>query len=167
MQKPDIQNQPPSAQTSWQQGLRICPGFSWVLLGLLLLMYSGALFSLWLIDVSTMILSTATVEYALKLLLTLWLLSKAKRDIQHHVLWQNRQLPACMMLQAEGIRTRDDQLATILPDSYVQPWLIVLNLRWEGGRESVVLFPDALAAECFRHLRVRLRYEIETDETKP
>ena len=51
--------------------------------------------------------------------------------------------------------------ASLRPDSFVSPWLTVLLLRPEsGGRlRNVVLLPDMLDAEAFRHLRVRLRLE--------
>jgi len=47
--------------------------------------------------------------------------------------------------------------AELQGDSYVHPWLIILNFRLNKARTSVVLFPDSLHAEDFRRLRVRLR----------
>ena len=48
--------------------------------------------------------------------------------------------------------------AKLLPSSYVQPWMTVLN--FDVGQRfrsySVVLLPDAIDPEMFRRLRVRL-----------
>lgn len=56
--------------------------------------------------------------------------------------------------------------AVLMTSSYVHPWLAVLNFQTEGTgvrrlwrRRSVVLLPDALDAESFRRLRVRLRID--------
>lgn len=63
------------------------------------------------------------------------------------------------------LRTRDgeEREARLLADSYVHPWLTVLNFRVSGcvyGRRcSLVLLPDSLEPERFRQLRVRLRLE--------
>ena len=64
-----------------------------------------------------------------------------------------------------GVRFEDGQGewqdAEILPDSYVSGWLIVVNLGAGGRRRrSLVLLPDAAAAEDLRHLRVWLRWRL-------
>lgn len=48
--------------------------------------------------------------------------------------------------------------ATILPSSYVHPWLVVLNLRINkrGRCRSSILLRDNIDAQAFRRLRVRL-----------
>jgi len=43
-----------------------------------------------------------------------------------------------------------------LDDSFVSTWLIVLNLRVDGRRHSVMLWPDSAPAEFHRALRVYL-----------
>lgn len=50
--------------------------------------------------------------------------------------------------------------AAVLGSSFVSPWLTVLNLRLPGRRlaQHVVLLPDAVEADAFRHLRVWLRW---------
>ena len=49
-------------------------------------------------------------------------------------------------------------LAELLPGSRVFPWLTVLNFKLENGcLRSVVIFPDSIATEQFRQLRVRLK----------
>lgn len=51
--------------------------------------------------------------------------------------------------------------AEILPSSYASGWLIVVNLRGSGKRHrSLVLLPDAAAAEELRRLRVWLRWRL-------
>lgn len=47
--------------------------------------------------------------------------------------------------------------ADLQGDSYIHPWLVILNFRLAKGRTSVVLFPDSLHEDDFRRLRVRLR----------
>jgi toxin CptA len=47
--------------------------------------------------------------------------------------------------------------AVLQGDSYVHPWLVILNFKLATARTSVVLFPDSLHQEDFRRLRVRLR----------
>jgi hypothetical protein len=44
------------------------------------------------------------------------------------------------------------------PSTYVHPWLVVLNFRLADRRRlrSLVLLPDTLDADSFRHLRLRL-----------
>ena len=64
-----------------------------------------------------------------------------------------------------GVRLQDGrgawQEAEILPDSYVSGWLIVVNMATGGRRRrSLVLLPDAAAAEDLRRLRVWLRWRL-------
>ncbi len=47
--------------------------------------------------------------------------------------------------------------AELRSDSYVHPWLVILNFKTTTARTSVILFPDSLHDEDFRRLRVRLR----------
>lgn len=50
--------------------------------------------------------------------------------------------------------------ASILPDSFVHPWLTIVNVRLEGSRwrSSVLLTPDRVETEPYRQLRVWLRW---------
>lgn len=45
-------------------------------------------------------------------------------------------------------------------DSLVTPWLVILNvlLSEQRGRRSLVILPDAVAADSFRRLRVVLKW---------
>lgn len=53
--------------------------------------------------------------------------------------------------------------AEVLGSSFVTPWLTVLNLRLPGKRlaQHVVVLPDAVDSDAFRHLRVWLRWGCE------
>lgn len=50
--------------------------------------------------------------------------------------------------------------ARLLGNSCVTPWCAILNLRLAGKRcsRSMVIVPDAVDAQTFRRLRVRLRW---------
>jgi toxin CptA len=61
--------------------------------------------------------------------------------------------------------------ARLLPDSFVHPWLVILNLRMrQSGRViSVPFFRDSLDKDTLRKVRVRLRtlppdYYVERDD---
>lgn len=46
----------------------------------------------------------------------------------------------------------------VCADTLVTPWLILLNTTWANhGERSLLLFPDAMAGEDYRRLRVLLR----------
>lgn len=62
---------------------------------------------------------------------------------------------------AAQIRSGEWLEARLLPSSFVAPYLTVLNLRVEGRRFPihVTILPDAVDAEDFRRLRVRLRWK--------
>jgi toxin CptA len=49
---------------------------------------------------------------------------------------------------------------TLLADSFVTPWLTVLNVLPQDARiaRSIVILPDTLDAESFRQLRVWLKW---------
>lgn len=74
---------------------------------------------------------------------------------------------ACAVVRLTWVRHGDWRLVTadgaehgaeLQGDSYVHPWLVILNFGLEPrGRTSVVLFPDSLHEDDFRRLRVRLR----------
>lgn len=78
---------------------------------------------------------------------------------------------AGLVLEEEGmvvVRRDGTHLpCRILPGGLVTPWLTVLNLQPQEGRSmlSVVLLPDSLDAESFRHLRVSLRWGIRWPRT--
>ncbi len=54
--------------------------------------------------------------------------------------------------------------ATLLPQGFIQPWLVILHLRPDTGRRRhLMVLPDMLDAESFRRLRVRLLLELRRD----
>ncbi len=61
-------------------------------------------------------------------------------------------------------RSGGETTAFLLPDSFIKPWLTILLFRPDsGGRvRNVIILPDALDAESFRRLRVRLRLNSPT-----
>jgi hypothetical protein len=48
-------------------------------------------------------------------------------------------------------------LVDLLPNSFVSPWLIVLNFKGPTGRFSVILPADSMDEDTHRRLRVRVR----------
>jgi toxin CptA len=52
---------------------------------------------------------------------------------------------------------------TVLGDSFVTPYLTVLNVLPDGARmaRSIVILPDSLDAESFRQLRVWLKWGVQ------
>jgi toxin CptA len=73
---------------------------------------------------------------------------------------------SCVALRVEGdhvvLVTRDGKelAGQVQRDSLVSAAVLVLNVLPQGARfaRSVVIFPDAIAAEAFRELRVILRW---------
>ena len=73
---------------------------------------------------------------------------------------------SCVALSLEGehvvftTRSGDELAGRLQRDSVVSPALVVVNVLPQGARfsRSVVIFPDAIAAESFRELRVALRW---------
>lgn len=48
--------------------------------------------------------------------------------------------------------------ASVMQDSVVLPWLLILNFKLEsGGIKSLIIFRDSTHSECFRKLSVRLK----------
>ncbi len=120
-----------------------------------LISYGGALLLLWV----------TSLWWVLKLVLSLVLLGDGRRQWRRHVWFQH---PAALKeliwkedgrWVAPGEGTAED-LELTLKQSFVHPWLVVLNFAAGHWRtHSVVILPDALAPETFRRLRVRLRME--------
>ena len=139
--------------TTFAAPLRIKPRFSRRLAVILALIHGGALLFLLL----------SSLPPLLKLALLLLILWSAIRAARYH-LWLGQKhplLPAELVLQNNVAQLDDEQQAKISPTTYVQPWLIVLNLNLPGRKRcSLVLFPDALDEQTFRRLRVRLKYPI-------
>lgn len=64
---------------------------------------------------------------------------------------------ACAVRRQGAAEWQDGRLM----DRWVHPWLTILVVRCNGRRRpcSIVITPDAVSAEAFRRLRVRLRLQ--------
>ncbi|MTD33836.1 protein YgfX [Paludibacterium denitrificans] len=74
--------------------------------------------------------------------------------------WHGRQAVRRLEVDAAGRLTlwfgTTAVAAQVLDDSFVSPWLVVLNVKAEGRRHAVMLWPDSTDAESLRRLRVYL-----------
>jgi toxin CptA len=133
--------------------LTLKPKPSRILLGMLLLMHGGAL--LLLFPLALPVLAKSALATVLGL--SLWhnwrqQLGRGRADRIHRVVWKGD--GDWLLITAAG-----EELAVDLhPSTYVHPWLVVLNFRLADRRRlrSLVLLPDTLDADSFRHLRLRL-----------
>ncbi|MDD2700961.1 MAG: hypothetical protein PHH36_06940 [Sideroxydans sp.] len=56
------------------------------------------------------------------------------------------------------LRNGEQMSGVVSADTLVLPWLVLLNMTADQhGKRSLLLFPDAMAGEEFRRLRVLLR----------
>lgn len=129
--------------------LRLEPRFSRRFATALALLYGGALLCLAL---------PLQLPPLLRLALVLTLFLSAYQSLRRHFLASP--LPKYLTLHHDRMVLPDEREAAILPDSFVHPWLIVLNLKVEKQRLSLVLFPDSLPPDDFRRLRVRLLHPL-------
>lgn len=73
---------------------------------------------------------------------------------------------SCVSLHLDGTEivlfTRGgmELAGTLARDSFVSPLVVILNIKIQGAPfpRSVIIFPDAIATESFRELRVALRW---------
>lgn len=142
------------SSTKFAQPLRLNPKPSRILIGLLTAGHLGALLVLVPLDLSILIKMIIAVA-----LVVSWVVAMRKQPGR-----MNEEGVQSLIWQSDGewlLQTvaGDELPATLHPSTYVHPWLVVLNFRQEGkpGLLSVVLVPDALDAETFRELRVRLK----------
>jgi toxin CptA len=122
--------------------------------GLVLLVHGGALIAVQPLALPAwgrLLLSAAILG---SLAQTLWS-RVAMRSRAAVVQVESSEAGAWTLIRRDG-QAREAQL---LPDSLVQPWLMVLNFRFrEGrGRASVALFADSADSDTQRRLRARLR----------
>ncbi|BAK77440.1 hypothetical protein NH8B_2641 [Pseudogulbenkiania sp. NH8B] len=104
--------------------------------------------------------------YYLPLAMAAWLLLPLPavlwHGLRHDGWWPSRQCIGRLEVSPQG------QLvawfgpfavpADIERDTVITPWLVVVNLKLEGRRRSLVLWPDSAARESLRALRVYLRW---------
>jgi len=137
-----------------QEPLRLRPRPSRILATMLFLLHGGGL----------LVIQPLTLPVWIKLLLSGAVLGSLVQNFIGHV---SRRFPWSIVglvweNSGDWELTRRDgkkETACLLPSSFVQPSLIVLNFRIEGSwrRPSVVLFRDAEDADTLRRLRVRMR----------
>ncbi len=136
-----------------QPPLRLTPHYSKQLAGYLLTTHLVALF------VAITLIKPGWLAFALALL-TLFSLTHSYRC---HLSYQGKSAIRSaeldgqnrwLLQQANG----ETFTAELLLNSYIHPWLCVLNFRNQyGKRQSLVILPDRIDGESFRRLRVRLK----------
>jgi len=93
-----------------------------------------------------------------RITLTLLIFISYYHSLRYHVFLVEHPLRNCS-LYYNDIWLADGQIAAIDSSSYFHPWLVVLRVSLPSGRiYSLVIFPDAMDADQFRQLRVRLRH---------
>ncbi len=133
---------------------RIKLNTSFLLNGLLLIMYLGAFSWLWAFDLNVLI----------KLIIAAALVVGFINHMRQHLLRINKRTVVNLIWQEQDqwqLETPLGELinARLLGSSYVNPWLIVLNFKPEAGRRMlpVVIMPDSVDSTTFRRLSVKLR----------
>lgn len=131
--------------------LRIEPRPSRWLAAAILFVYGGAVLMTLLVPLSRWLAVPTAVAIA----------GAGWRTFVDRVLMSRAQAIIAVVWRDDGrweLQTRDGRRlpVALLPDSYVHPWLTVLNFRGAARRRSVVLLPDSLDSQCYRRLRVRL-----------
>ncbi|OQW93414.1 MAG: hypothetical protein BWK79_11270 [Beggiatoa sp. IS2] len=140
--------------TYFTTSIHLKPCFSKRLAILLIVMHVGAcslLFLLtlsWLLKGSLFLLISASAWYYLRL----------------HVLLLSHPLRECVLHQ-DTLWLPSGESAQLLTSSYHHSQLIILRAQLNSGKIcSLVILPDAVSAETFRHLRVRLQHRYAEDE---
>ncbi|MEN8215002.1 MAG: protein YgfX [Pseudomonadota bacterium] len=107
------------------------------------------------------------VEFALamKLCIGLLVLASALHTTRRHLLLIDHPLCGCILRYDDGMRVQlqSGVEARIASGCYSHPQLVVLRIeRLENGKvDTLIIFPDALDVQSFRHLCVHLRHADE------
>jgi Membrane-bound toxin component of toxin-antitoxin system len=135
-------------------------GPSHALTGVLVALHAGA----------ALLAVTLPTAIVIRIVLTAAIGASLYRSVRLHATRQARDAVVALMLTGDGDwgvrrRSASDWEPVRLVDRWVQPWLTLLVLRCETRRSptNVVIGADAVPAEVFRRLRVRLRLGIETE----
>lgn len=133
--------------------LRLEPHTSKILLRLLLFAHVGALLLCLLPGFAPLIRLVIVLSVC-----SSWLLVVRRFYSGRPFKWLQWDETGIWVLCRHDGRQRD---AELLPDSYLSPYLIILNLRFLDGSRcpSQLLLWDSLDKDTFRRLRVRLRLE--------
>ena len=147
----------------FEQPLRLQPKTSRILVSLLSVGHIGAIAILFPLDLSLLVKSAIALMLIISLAVSL---KKQPGRVGEGGV-------QTLIWQADGdwlLETADGQsfAATLHESTYVHPYMVVLNFRQENKRGllSFPLAPDALGAETFRILRVRLKVAGNTPEKK-
>jgi toxin CptA len=135
--------------------LRLEPAFSLYLALWLATTHLMSLGVVWLLEMESLFSFSLTI---LLLVSLLWM-----ADL-HLLRWSGGSLESLVIDQSPEwvltLKNGERLQARLLPDSFVKPWLLVLNYKpLRGGRvRSLVLLPDSLDRETARQLRIYLRF---------
>ena len=93
-----------------------------------------------------------------------------------YYLWLDANLSrerSCVAFRLDGqdeivlvLRSGTHMSGRVSADSLVTPFLVILNvaLKEQRGRRSLLIMPDTMGAESFRHLRVALKWGNKADQ---
>jgi toxin CptA len=97
-------------------------------------------------------------------------LASAVHHVRRDALLRAASSGTALQLKGDGAvlttRAGNELVCKVLGDSFVTPYLTVLNLRPEGARfaHALIILPDSLETESFRRLRVRLKWDAQTED---
>lgn len=142
--------------TYFTTSIHLKPCFSKRLAVLLSVMHGGACLLLFLFPL--------TLSGLLKGSLFLLIGASAWHCLRLHVLLLSHPLRECV-LHRDTLWLPSGDSARILNSSYFHSQLIILRAQLSNGKVcSLIILPDAVSAETFRHLRVRLRHRYAEEE---
>ena len=124
------------------------------------------LLACWLISLhllGLLVLWQLQLHLLLKVALSLFLLAYFIWQVRHHLLRNTRSAIREVLLDADGtwrlILNKGTKIeGELLPESFVKPWLVVLNFRTGSwfSTSSMLLPPDSLDPDVARRLRIHL-----------
>ena len=124
------------------------------LLALLLFAHIGALLLIWALSISLWLI----------LLIALLIVTSLLYSVKRHYLRNSHNAIVHAVWDADenwhlSLANGSTVIARLLPDTYIHPWLVVLNFVSQNPSKkySLLLLPDSLDASTLRRLRVRLR----------
>lgn len=144
----------PKIMTHFTTPIPLKPGFSKRLALLLIVMHSGA----------ALLLIPLTLSGLMKGSLTLLIACSAYHHLRLHVFLSAHPVRECV-LHYDTVWLPSGDSAKVLASSYCHPLFVILRVQLPTGKvSSLVILPDAVDANTFRHLQVRLRYPYVEEE---
>ena len=137
------------------------------LLTLLCALFMGALIIEWCLDIELWLISLLNIATVLTFIWSLalhqWLDLRQVITVSMDCFPQPILELACGADAQWNLRFKDgsEAKASLVSGGCVTPWLTILNFKiqdvpWYRRRRSIVLLPDAVAAEAFRRLRIQM-----------